>query len=188
MNIKEQIAVMQHYANGGEVECIHKFHNDRWDTQEKPSWNWDVFFYRIKQQTLVDGDVYEFIFTDKKNNDICRIGTYVEAHNSFDCGDTYCHIEVCTEVKHYATADKNKGMFKDFIEDVQYAKDTGQLDPDEWIEWHGGRCPVDGDTMVEIMTRRNNAIQTGSAYNWDWGINSVASPGDIIKYRVIRSK
>ena len=49
MELKEMIKVMQHYENGGEVECVEKG-NDNWEIVTKPLWNWDDFEYRIKEQ------------------------------------------------------------------------------------------------------------------------------------------
>ena len=42
------IKVMEHFANGGEVECVEKGHNI-WVTAKNPLWNWDDFDYRIKE-------------------------------------------------------------------------------------------------------------------------------------------
>ena len=47
MKLKEMIKVMQHYADGGEVEV---YKNDRWTIGVNPIWDWDTFDYRIKEQ------------------------------------------------------------------------------------------------------------------------------------------
>ena len=47
-DLKEQIEIMTHYLNGGEVECVEKG-NDNWEIVTKPLWNWDEFDYRIKE-------------------------------------------------------------------------------------------------------------------------------------------
>lgn len=47
MELKEMIKVMQHYADGGEVEV---YKNDRWTIGDNPVWDWDIFDYRIKEQ------------------------------------------------------------------------------------------------------------------------------------------
>ena len=49
MELKEMIKVMQHYEDGGEVECVEKGNNN-WEIVAKPLWNWDDFVYRIKEQ------------------------------------------------------------------------------------------------------------------------------------------
>ena len=48
--IEEQIEVMQHYANGGEVEI---FTNDKWhliNNSNFANWNFNVYDFRIKEQ------------------------------------------------------------------------------------------------------------------------------------------
>ena len=45
--IQEQIEVMQHYANGGEIEI---FMNDEWKDAISPGWNWSHCDYRTKEQ------------------------------------------------------------------------------------------------------------------------------------------
>ena len=47
-DLKEQIEIMTHYLNGGEVECVEKG-NDNWEIATKPLWNFDDFEYRIKE-------------------------------------------------------------------------------------------------------------------------------------------
>lgn len=46
-SLKEQIEVMQHYANGGDIEI---FSNDNWVDAINPGWNWNHCDYRIKKQ------------------------------------------------------------------------------------------------------------------------------------------
>ena len=47
-DLKEQIEIMTHYLNGGEVECVEKG-NDNWETFPSYRWNWKNFDYRIKE-------------------------------------------------------------------------------------------------------------------------------------------
>ena len=47
-DLKEQIEIMTHYLNGGEIECVEKG-NDNWEIVTKPLWNWDDCEYRIKE-------------------------------------------------------------------------------------------------------------------------------------------
>jgi len=47
--IQEQIEVMQHFANGGEVEFYSDF-NKRWEELSTPVWDWRSTDYRIKEQ------------------------------------------------------------------------------------------------------------------------------------------
>ena len=45
--IEEQIEVMRHFADGGEVEFNNGFD---WGSILEPQWNWDDYDYRIKGQ------------------------------------------------------------------------------------------------------------------------------------------
>lgn len=47
--IQEQIEVMQHYANGGEVEYFDKKWKE-WTIASTPNFNWAKIDYRIKEQ------------------------------------------------------------------------------------------------------------------------------------------
>lgn len=53
--IKEQIEVMQHFANGGEVEVYYSNVNTWADMTDKHSFNWYGSNYRIKEkkQTVI---------------------------------------------------------------------------------------------------------------------------------------
>ena len=51
MELKEMIKVMQHYENGGEIEIRLKNNNrDNWRPTNNPSWNWNIYDYRIKPE------------------------------------------------------------------------------------------------------------------------------------------
>ena len=55
MELKEMIKVMQHYENGGVVEFSEDNFKTILNTANKKrvcnlTWDWDRFFYRIKQQ------------------------------------------------------------------------------------------------------------------------------------------
>ena len=50
MELKEMIKVMQHYADGGEVERCAKGEDDNWITLSSYHWNWYTTDYRIKEQ------------------------------------------------------------------------------------------------------------------------------------------
>ena len=45
--IQEQIQIMTHYLNGGDIEI---FSNDNWVDAVNPGWNWNHCDYRIKEQ------------------------------------------------------------------------------------------------------------------------------------------
>ncbi len=48
MKISKMIKVMQHYKNGGTVECAVAGFDD-WSIANRPCWNWDAYTYRIKE-------------------------------------------------------------------------------------------------------------------------------------------
>ena len=49
MELKEMIKVMQHYEDGGEVECSIKEENN-WINFSSYCWNWETRDYRIKDE------------------------------------------------------------------------------------------------------------------------------------------
>ncbi len=48
MELSEMIKVMQHYENGGEIECKSK-NTIGWRTTTYLSWDWNNYTYRIKE-------------------------------------------------------------------------------------------------------------------------------------------
>ena len=46
--IEEQIKVMQHFANGGEVEYTN--YNGKWEKASTPTWDWCNCHYKIKEE------------------------------------------------------------------------------------------------------------------------------------------
>lgn len=48
-DLKEQIEIMTHYLNGGEIECSIKRQQD-WKSYSSYYWNWQKMDYRIKEQ------------------------------------------------------------------------------------------------------------------------------------------
>ena len=61
----------------------------------------------------------------------------------------------------------------------------------DWIEWHGGECPVPPDTMVEVRYRSAilpiSAADLACRENWDWQPSEHGLTGsfDIVAYRVV---
>lgn len=74
--IQEQIEVMTHYLNGGEVETLDLTDiESKWDFIKSPSWNWVDFDYRIKEQKktiTIEKWLYQL---DKENDCIAVEGT-----------------------------------------------------------------------------------------------------------------
>lgn len=54
-------------------------------------------------------------------------------------------------------------------------------DADGWIEWNGGKCPVPGDTVVQVKLR-DNLKGTNHACRYRW--TRICNYDDIIAYRV----
>ena len=49
-DLKEQIEIMTHYLNGGEVEVrLENNNRDNWRPANNPSWDWKTYDYRIKK-------------------------------------------------------------------------------------------------------------------------------------------
>lgn len=66
---------------------------------------------------------------------------------------------------------------------IQGLADTPPSPPEpEWIEWHGGDCPVPPDTMVECR-RGDGIIIKDLAFKWRWHYRRIDT--DIIAYRVV---
>ena len=55
---------------------------------------------------------------------------------------------------------------------------------DGWIDWHGGKCPVDSDAIVEVKYRKHNSYRYNNdrAGDFDWSHDDI--DGDIIAYRL----
>ena len=49
MELSEMIKVMQHYENGGEVDCVERGCYN-WEIANSPCWDWYNYNYRIKEQ------------------------------------------------------------------------------------------------------------------------------------------
>ena len=55
---------------------------------------------------------------------------------------------------------------------------------DGWIEWAGGDCPVDSDTIVEVKCRWHNPSQHNNDRAGDFYWTHTGSNADIIAYRL----
>jgi hypothetical protein len=60
---------------------------------------------------------------------------------------------------------------------------SGTGDADGWIEWKGGECPVDRNSIVSIKMR-GCGRSAGSAFTLDWFHRG--RDGDIIAYRLAK--
>ena len=66
MELKEQIEIMTHYLNGGEVEC-EEYGDNEWKVTSNPCWDWFDYNYRIKEpkQKLT---IEKWLCSDKEGN------------------------------------------------------------------------------------------------------------------------
>lgn len=55
---------------------------------------------------------------------------------------------------------------------------------EDWIEWHGGECPVDSDAIVEVKYRNPNPLQYNNDRAGDFDWEHIGSNADIIAYRL----
>jgi hypothetical protein len=55
----------------------------------------------------------------------------------------------------------------------------------EWIDWHGGECPVPEGTRVEVRFRIEQTAERSDPENWRWDHRPEGGGGDIIAYRIL---
>lgn len=57
-----------------------------------------------------------------------------------------------------------------------------------WIKWKGGKCPVQPDTLVDVLLRaapaENEQHRNTLAGNWQWSHGGAVSQLDIVAYRI----
>jgi hypothetical protein len=54
----------------------------------------------------------------------------------------------------------------------------------EFIEWTGGKCPIDEGSYIEAKYRSGD-IGSGYAVNYDWDWMEDDAENDIVAYRVL---
>ncbi len=59
---KNAIAVMQHYADGGEVEYSDSISINPWEITRSPKWDWLQFEYRIKAKEPIKPEVGKWYY------------------------------------------------------------------------------------------------------------------------------
>lgn len=89
-----------------------------------------------------------------------------------ECGKSFAELGLgrqCTAHKH------------------MYEINAKRADADGWIAWHGGECPVDGDTMVEVKMYAGSIRKTtASKLYWGWYNADEAYVSNIIAYRIVQ--
>ena len=89
-DLKEQIEIMTHYLNDGEVECVEKGNNN-WEIVTKPLWNWDEFDYRIKEPKQ-KVTIEKWLCSDKQGDFVVIETSDIDAyiyHNKVKLIETY---------------------------------------------------------------------------------------------------
>lgn len=71
----------------------------------------------------------------------------------------------------------HSSMDKDF-------KRVETLSEPEWIDWHGGECPVPAGTWVEVRLRAG-VTDIDAADNYSWWQTGGAAPWHVIAYRIL---
>ena len=77
MELKEMIKVMEHFANGGEVEFKHKKDDDTNWRLSCPNWDWVNYRYRIKQPKII---IEKWLCQDKQGEYLIRETTNIDGY------------------------------------------------------------------------------------------------------------
>lgn len=95
--------------------------------------------------------------------------------------------QITLEVPHW---DEDKDCMPDASDlgeaGTGFLSDIDGITKSDWIDWFGGECPVDPDTVVEYRTC-SDGEEVQPAYNlrWNWLGKSGPRGGDITAYRVV---
>ena len=73
-----------------------------------------------------------------------------------------------------------KNFHQTILSRVEYLHLYPATDSDGWIEWNGGECPVDGDSVIDVKLSDGDEF-FGVDADWDWHQGSGC---DIIAYRL----
>lgn len=82
------------------------------------------------------------------------------------------------ELRHYQVSTEH------YTPDVSAGKTANATGANGWIDWHGGECPVDSDTIVEVKYRKPNPYQFNNDRAGDFSWSHDGFDGDIIAYRM----
>ena len=79
-----------------------------------------------------------------------------------------------------SAGDKIKGFHNTILSRDEYFHLYPAPDADGWIEWNGGECPVDGDSVIDVKLSDGDEF-FGVDADWDWHQGSGCG---IIAYRL----
>ena len=112
---KEIIEVMSAFEDGKKIECKY-IHDDNWFNCSEPKWNWDIYDYRVKEESKYR----PYKDTEEMINDFCeRFGVkrtnfgepFIWIINktckrliiSYDVGSIY--VQYCSEIENVTMQD-----------------------------------------------------------------------------------
>ena len=119
--------------------------------------------------------------TQDKDGEVCFSA---DAVPEFVCivwtGGDWCGNEFHTvSASDYATAIVTREQYE-----AALAASKSVVGRDGWIQWHGGKCPVDSDAIVEVKYRNPNNYQLNNDRAGDFYWSHNGFDGDIIAYRL----
>lgn len=112
-------------------------------------------------------------------------------------GATECYWHKGFDVAHFYDATGNDVAEPIYVDGVEWCGSDGYgvkvtryqyeaalAASDDWIEWHGGECPVDSEEIVEVKYRSPNPYQHNNDRAGDFSWAHTGGRCDIIAYRV----
>lgn len=100
-----------------------------------------------------------------------------ETHQNMVTRDQYeAALAASKELRHYQVSTEH------YTPDVSAGKTANATGANGWIDWHGGECPVDSDTIVEVKYRKPNPYQLNNDRAGDFTWSHDGSGDDIIAY------
>lgn len=83
------------------------------------------------------------------------------------------------KIKHFAQ------LLIDLEQETVKESLTAEADPDGWIKWDGGECPVDDSQDVSVKFKSGKVRRDKHPEGWSgWGVNCPEPEYKIIAYRI----
>ena len=104
-------------------------------------------------------------------------------HQTILSREEYFHLYPAPDADGCIKRDENGIISNEYNKDNQEVVAPGELNADGWIEWKGGKCPVDKDARIDIrMTGGKTYYDTDT--HWGWNADSFK----ITHYRLHRKE
>jgi hypothetical protein len=112
-------------------------------------------------------------------------------------GDYPVHLDTDVEVSYRGPYPPSRGAASTFLwshhptehdrDIVAYRVIKNEPESDGRIPWNGGRCPVPGDTLVEVELREGGCEEwmKNRAIHFEWGHDEEFPKSDIVAYRIL---